>query len=163
MKEKDDQQPIGGIVQLDDAYWGGERRGGKRGRGTAGKTPFVAAVELNEESHPVRMKLSVVKLFKSKVIAQWSAVHIRHQTIVISLRLACFRAISSEDKHHYRAVTGGHLDMLEHPAFKWVNTIIGNVKIRYGAVVVAHRLARLIWILLTRQEHYRVMTSHVSA
>lgn len=128
MKEKDDQHPIGGIVQLDDAYWGGERRGGKRGRGAAGKTPFVAAVELNEEGHPVRMKLSVVKGFKSKVIAKWSERHIKPQTIVISDSLACFRAIASEDKYHFRAVTGGHLDMLEHPAFKWVNTVIGNVK-----------------------------------
>ena len=34
MKERDDTRPLGGWVQLDDAYWGGERRGGKRGRGT---------------------------------------------------------------------------------------------------------------------------------
>lgn len=32
MKETDDRHPIGGIIQLDDVYWGGERRGGKRGR-----------------------------------------------------------------------------------------------------------------------------------
>ena len=34
-----------GRVEVDDAYLGGERSGGKRGRGAAGKTPFVAAVE----------------------------------------------------------------------------------------------------------------------
>ena len=33
MKEADDRHPLHGIIQLDDAYWGGERRGGKRGRG----------------------------------------------------------------------------------------------------------------------------------
>ena len=44
MKEGDDKVLIGGIVQLDDVYWGGESRGGKRGRGAAGKPPFVAAV-----------------------------------------------------------------------------------------------------------------------
>lgn len=33
MKERDDCQPLEGVIQLDDAYWGGERRGGKRGRG----------------------------------------------------------------------------------------------------------------------------------
>ena len=49
MKESDDKQPISGIIQLDDVYWGGERRGGKRGRGAAGKTPFVAAVALNRK------------------------------------------------------------------------------------------------------------------
>ena len=31
MKERDDTRPLGGWVQLDDAYWGGERGGGKPG------------------------------------------------------------------------------------------------------------------------------------
>ncbi len=44
IKERDDSQPLTGIIQLDDAYWGGERRGGQRGRGAPGKIPFVAAV-----------------------------------------------------------------------------------------------------------------------
>jgi hypothetical protein len=35
---------LAGRVEIDDAYLGGERSG-RRGRGAAGKTPFVAAVE----------------------------------------------------------------------------------------------------------------------
>lgn len=37
MKERDDSQPLSGIVQIDDAYYGGERHGGKRGRGSENK------------------------------------------------------------------------------------------------------------------------------
>ena len=37
--------PAQRVDQLDDAYLGGERSGGKRGRGAPGKTPFVAAVQ----------------------------------------------------------------------------------------------------------------------
>ena len=33
MMERDREHPLGGSVQLDDAYLGGERSGGKRGRG----------------------------------------------------------------------------------------------------------------------------------
>ena len=47
MMERDRAHPLGGFIQLDDAYLGGERSGGKRGRGAPGKTPFVAAVETN--------------------------------------------------------------------------------------------------------------------
>ena len=36
-----------------DAYCGGERRGGKRGPGALGKTPFIASVELNREGRPM--------------------------------------------------------------------------------------------------------------
>ena len=30
MKERDDTRPLGGSVQLDDAYWGGERSYGRK-------------------------------------------------------------------------------------------------------------------------------------
>ena len=61
MKEHNDSQSIAGTIQLDDAYWGGELRGGKRGRGSENKTPFVAAVSLNEAGHPIQMKMTVVE------------------------------------------------------------------------------------------------------
>ena len=44
MMERDASKRLSGRVELDDAYLGGERSGGKRGRGAPGKTPFVAAV-----------------------------------------------------------------------------------------------------------------------
>ena len=64
MMERDRAHPLGGFIQLDDAYLGGERSGGKRGRGAPGKTPFVAAVETNAEGHPLRVKLTVVEGFR---------------------------------------------------------------------------------------------------
>ena len=54
MMERDRHFPLTGRVELDDAYLGGERSGGKRGRGVPGKTPSVAAVETNGEGHPLR-------------------------------------------------------------------------------------------------------------
>ena len=46
MAAREAEKPkLEGRVEVDDAYLGGERSGGKRGRGAAGKTPFVAAVE----------------------------------------------------------------------------------------------------------------------
>src|SRR3954454_372267 len=57
-----------GRVEVDDAYLGGERPGGKRGRGAAGKQPFVAAVETTPERRPKRLRLSVVQGFRKKEI-----------------------------------------------------------------------------------------------
>ena len=53
MKSRDDEHPLSGYVQLDDAYWGGVKKG-KRGRGAGNKSPFVAAVALNEELHAIQ-------------------------------------------------------------------------------------------------------------
>src|SRR3954468_2485410 len=50
MAEREAAKPtLAGRVEMDDAYLGGERPGGKRGRGAAGKTPIVAAVETTAE------------------------------------------------------------------------------------------------------------------
>jgi len=64
MKERDDRKLLSGAIQLIHAYWGGgKRRGGKRGRFPANKAPFVAAVALNKEGHPLAKNMTVVKGF----------------------------------------------------------------------------------------------------
>ena len=72
IKERDDSQPLSGTVQVDDAYYGGEHRGGKRGRGSENKTPFIAAVSTNEEGHPMKMNFTVLKGFRLTEISKWS-------------------------------------------------------------------------------------------
>ena len=128
MKESTDRLRIGGIIQVDDVYWGGERRGGKRGRGAAGKTPFVAAVALNKDLHPTKMKMNVVAGFNMKAIEQWSTGHLSPGSQVISDGLACFKGTEAGACKHAGVVTGGNLNLMDHPAFKWVNVMIGNVK-----------------------------------
>ena len=44
MLEREARTMLTDRVEIDDAYIGGERTGGKVGRGAPGKTPFVAAV-----------------------------------------------------------------------------------------------------------------------
>lgn len=44
MSERDADRRLGGLVQVDDAYLGGERNGGKAGRGSENKRPFVIGV-----------------------------------------------------------------------------------------------------------------------
>ena len=69
MAQRDAGKPkLQGRVEVDDAYLGGARPGGKRGRGAAGKTPFVAAVETTAERKPRRLRLTVVKGFRKKEI-----------------------------------------------------------------------------------------------
>ena len=62
---------LSGRVEIDDAYLGGERQGGKRGRGAAGKTPVVAAVETTAERRPKRLRLTVVKGFRKRESRSW--------------------------------------------------------------------------------------------
>jgi transposase-like protein len=128
MKERDDGKPLNGIIQLDDVYWGGEHRGGKRGRGSEKKTPFVAAVALNEDHHPIAMNLNVVKGFRTTEIKRWATKHLEPGSFVYSDGLACFSAVLENGCHHYSIVTGGGPHSVNREEFEWVNTMIGNVK-----------------------------------
>jgi transposase-like protein len=128
MKERDDSQPLSGFVQLDDAYWGGERHGGKRGRGAPGKTPFVAAVQTNAEGHPIAMRLTRLRGFRTEEIEHWAQRHLAAASLVVSDGLSCFAGVQSAGCQHTAIVTGGGPGSVTLEAFTWVNTMIGNVK-----------------------------------
>ena len=128
MKERDDSKLLSGTIQLDDVYWGGERHGGKTGRGSPNKTPFVAAVSVSEEGHPLYMNMSVVKGFRSTEISRWAKQHISPASVVHSDGLACFNAVVDAGCQHMIVVTGGGPSSVNNEAFTWVNTMIGNVK-----------------------------------
>ena len=93
MMERDREHPFSGWVELDDAYLGGERSGGKRGRGAPGKTHFLAAVATHEEGHPLRVKLTVVEGLRLTEVAAWAQQHLSAGTRVVSDGLACFPLI----------------------------------------------------------------------
>jgi transposase-like protein len=128
MMEREHHKKLSGFIELDDAYLGGERTGCKRGRGAEGKPPFVAAVETTDEHCPVRIKLSVVKGFRTKEIKAWSQQHLTQGSTVISDGLACFNAVVDAGCLHDRIVCGGGRASVEEPEFYWVNTILGNLK-----------------------------------
>src|SRR4051812_10336928 len=95
MLERDQDKPLTGErIEVDDAYIGGERSGGKRGRGSAGKTPFVAAVETTAEGKPVRVKFSRVANFRRVSIKGWAVRHLRPAGPVYSDGLNAFRGIA---------------------------------------------------------------------
>jgi predicted RNA-binding Zn-ribbon protein involved in translation (DUF1610 family) len=128
MKETDDRRPLNGVVQLDDVYWGGERRGAKSGRGSPNKVPFVAAVATDLDGRPIAMRMSKVNGFRKREIAAWTIRHVHPDAIVVSDALVCFDAVAEVGREHYSVVTGGGPTSVTLDEFTWVNTMIGNVK-----------------------------------
>jgi hypothetical protein len=128
MKNHDDSLALSRVVQIDDAYWGGTRHDGLVGRGASGKTPFLAAVETNEDGHPIFMRLSRIAGFTSHEIGRWVKHHVSPHGICVTDGLPGFRAISATGRIHQAIITGGGHNSMKIPQFKWVNTMLGNVK-----------------------------------
>ncbi len=128
MMERDNSWLLTGHVQVDDAYWGGERHGGRRGRGSENKAPFVAAVQTNSEAHPVYMRFNAVENFRRKTMKEWAEHALNLGTQVVSDGLSCFRGVVDAGCRHTAVVTGGGHESMENELFTWVNTMLGNVK-----------------------------------
>ena len=125
MVEREARSVLCGNVQVDDAYLGGELNDGTAGRGSENKVPFVAAVSLDDDGHPLRAKLARPG-FTRKAIADWAGAP-RPGSTVISDGLACFAGVTDAGCTHQPTVVAGRKPK-ELPLFHWVNTVLGNVK-----------------------------------
>ena len=105
MARREGGTALTGRVEMDDAYLGGVRSGGKRGRGAAGKTPFVAAVSTSPEGRPRKLKLALV-----------------------TDGLGCWSALEEAACSHQAIRTGSDRQAARMASFKWVNTMLGNIK-----------------------------------
>jgi transposase-like protein len=128
MLERDATKTLSGRVEIDDAYVGGERTGGKRGRGAAGKTPFVAAAETTADGKPSRLKLRRVSAFSNRSIEAFARASLRPSCVVVSDGLRCFGAVTEAGCTHEVIVTGSGPAATKSASFKWVNTALGNIK-----------------------------------
>lgn len=101
MKERDDSKPIpASLAQIDDAYWGGKKRDGRRGRGATGKIPFVAAVSTNDDGHPIQMRFSRVTSFSKKAIIDWASKHLSNASDVVTDGLLGFEGFGDAGFSH---------------------------------------------------------------
>jgi len=94
MAEREGAYTLSGEVQVDDAYLGGELTGGKAGRGSPNKVPFVAAVSLTPDGQPIYTKMAPLPSFTRRAIADWAAADLAPGCQVTSDGLACFAGVT---------------------------------------------------------------------
>ena len=118
MLERDATKRLAGRVEIDDAYLGGERSGGKRGRGAPGKTPFVAAVETTPEGKPVRLLLRRVSRFCAASLSGFAKRSLDPDCSVVSDGLECFAGVADAGCAHQVIKTESGPKAARTPAFK---------------------------------------------
>ena len=141
MVERDSQYKLSGNVQIDDAYLGGELAGGKAGRGSENKVPFVAAISLSAEGRPLYIKMAPVPGFTRKAIVAWANADLSPDCIVTSDGLGCFSEVIDAGCPHQAIIAGGRKPK-DLPEFNWINMVLGNLKTSLGGAYHAFDFAK---------------------
>jgi hypothetical protein len=128
MCEREETTILAQRVEIDDDYLGGERRGGKVGRGSENKVPFIAAVETNGDGNSLWVLFSTVKSFSRSEVEAWAWRSLAPTARVISDGLACFRAVESAGCAHLPKIVGKVRKSNAMGCFHWSSTILGNLK-----------------------------------
>ncbi len=127
MVRSEKNRKISGRIEMDDAYLGGKLEGGSVGRGSENKQPFIAAVETDEDNHPLYLKLDTVNAFTKEEVKRWTEEHIKPGSLLVTDALACFKGVEDTCKHEIH-VANKMNEVEKEKHFKWVNTILSNVK-----------------------------------
>lgn len=137
MLEKESTTKLSGRIQADDAYLGGKKPGGKAGRGSENKVPFIAAVQTNKNGNPVYAVFSPVKTFSREEILAFSRRSVSPCSTVVTDGLACFDAFAEAGCVHQKEVVGKKRKSTDMECFTWVNTILGNLKTSFSGTLHA--------------------------
>jgi hypothetical protein len=73
------------------------------------------------------LKLDVVSSFTSQSIGKWAKTRLAPGCVVLSDGLSCFAAVTDAGCIHLPRVVGA-LKPKDLPEFKWINTVLGNLK-----------------------------------
>ena len=128
MTERESTRVLEGRVEIDDAYLDGEHPG-KRGRGSENKVSFVAAVQTTEDGKPV-VACFVRIPFTKEAVEAWAKKALAPSAQVLSDGLRCFRGVTACGAKHSTIIMNGGKgrEAAQHPAFRAVNTVLGNLK-----------------------------------
>lgn len=123
MKERDNNYSITGVIEVDDAFFGGGDGRGKRGRGTS-KIPVIIAVSTHGDAVGfARMK--IVDAVNSENIKQVLASNIAPGQTVKTDGFRAYQSISQIGFGHDRKVGNGPKGKENLP---WVHILISNAK-----------------------------------
>ena len=89
----------------------------------------------------MHVKMAPVPGFTRKAIADWAKADLSPGCRVISDGLACFAGVIDAGCQHQPTIVGGRKPK-DLPQFRWINTLLGNLKTGFGGAYHAFDFAK---------------------
>lgn len=117
MKARDAQYQLAGLIEVDEAYFGGKDENGKRGRGT-NKTKVLIQVSTTEEGKPEFAKLTIIPDVKGETVLKTIKENVKEESTIKTDGYRSYNDLSSKNYNHET------VDYI----MKWVHIVISNAK-----------------------------------
>ena len=125
MLEREARTILTDRVEIDDAYIGGERTGGKGVEALKEKRLLSLPYKPTGKARPQLIALHKVSGFTNEQIEGFAKKKLKPTADVYTDELACFAAVINQGCSHSVTVSGGGRKSVQNPSFKWVNTALG--------------------------------------
>lgn len=129
MKERDANYQLGGMLELDDAYFGQKNVTGKRGRGAENKSVVLVAVSTREykgKLKPAFLKMESVPTIKKQSVKDFVNKNIADGSHISTDSYTSYQWLNAEGYSHKPNKILNPKDTLKY--LPWVHIMIGNVK-----------------------------------
>jgi hypothetical protein len=126
MRLRENERQLDGRVEIDDAYFGGEYTGGKVGRGSENKVPFLAAVQTTPDGRPQYVCVRP-QPFTPEDVGEIAVRSLTSPATVVSVGLWCFGAVQLVSADHQRIITGGGKASVKLPQLHGINIFLSNL------------------------------------
>ena len=121
MGQRDATHILSGVVEFDDAYFGGPKGGSKRGRGTEKAKVFVA-LSLDDRGNPQYLKMSVAKNIKQASVRKFAHAAVAKGSTIRSDGYRSYLPALEEYTHEHKNYLPNN-GMLH-----WLHIVVSNAK-----------------------------------
>ncbi len=126
MTERNGRYQLGGLLELDDAYFGGVSHGpGKRGRGTD-KDPVIVGVSLTDQGHPQYAFLEAVRDLTDEAVQEVLRRRVEREGVWKTDGASVYANAAAEHKAEHKVTQSTDPQAAE--VFHWINIVISNAK-----------------------------------
>lgn len=124
MSAKDAFYQLAGLVEVDEAYFGGPKPDGKRGRGSA-KIKALVEVSISRDGKPKYAKIQIMNSFHQEKVQETLEQYVAQGS---TLQTDGYRIYAKVHQQGYARKAFVSKSMNASDLLKWVHIIIGNAK-----------------------------------
>jgi transposase-like protein len=124
MGKRDEKYTLGGIVEMDEGFFGAPAEGGKRGRGTE-KTAVIVSVSLSDDRKPRFAKMEVVETVDGKTVKKFAEQSVAKGSEIHTDGLSVYSGLA---KNGYTLVQQNYKPKNQPEHLHWTHIIISNAK-----------------------------------